>query len=916
MFHSSHWCLPWSSLYMPKPFQPIFYHFFLNRCHPHFFALESGLVEEIVKDVYKKLDEGQLFVADHPVGIESRVHELTEEWVTKGSQKALIIGLWGMGGLGKTTVAKAIHNAIGHHFIKKSSFLANIRENAEHVNGLVSLQQQLVSDIFKTEVFKIPNIDRGKDIIKTRFPEVQTLVVLDDVDNLSQVMAFYGNREWFCPGSVIIITTRDMHLLDSLEADSKYEVRKMDETESLELFSWHAFKQETPSKEFMELSKSVVANCGGLPLALRVVGSHLFGREIGVWDHVLSILERIPDDEIQSKLKISFDGLKDDSLKNIFLDICCFFINKDRNYVTQVLNGCGFNAEIGIEILIERSLINVNMHNKLEMHDLLRDMGRKIIRESPPKDPEDRSRLWFHEDVLDVLKGHVGTKTIEGISLKLPRTHRECLIDSEAFKAMRKLRLLQLDYNVNLKGDYKHIPKTLRWLCWQGFPLKSTPDNLYQENLVVIDFKYSNLRRVWKKPQLLQCLTMLILSHSHYLTRTPDFTKLPNLKKLVLKDCPSLMVVHESIGDLKNLLLINLKDCKCLKELPRSIYRLKSLKTLILSGCLKIDHLEEDIEQMESLTTLMADNTAITQAPRSLARLEGLVHGYVSLCGYEGRAQDIFPSLLCSWMSPTNIPQSDSETFLQSMSTLVFSAVQNGSFQGLSPFLGDLARLRGMWEEYRPQFRSSGEMARLLDALFKTDFVELKSTSHTPQLSHREASSSSESHDQVHIGSPTDSFNSLLVQMGLCTKADILKEKILQGCSERGFGDSSLPNDNHPEWLSFKGEGSSVLFEVPLIFGRSLKGMILCITYLSSQDSMTLYPVGVLVSNRTKATIKLYEKDATTTSEDEEWQNIISNWEPGNRVEVMVTFACELTVKKTAIYLVYDEDVSKRIRYY
>ncbi|XP_054782165.1 disease resistance protein RUN1-like [Prosopis cineraria] len=818
-----------------------------------------------------------------------------------------------MGGAGKTTVAKAIYNEIGRHF--KRSFLKNIREISKQDNGHVILQKQLIYDITGKEVFKICDIDRGKKIIQDRFPHIKALVVLDDVDSICQLNALCESREWFCPRSVIIITTRDMHLLNVLKADYKYEVREMDESESLELFSWHAFKKKAPFEEFMELSRSVVAYCGGLPLALEVIGSYLCEKTIQQWKAALSKLERIPHKDIQAKLKISFDGLDDYTEKEIFLDICCFFINRDRNYVTQILDGCGLHAENGLQILIDRSLIKVSRNNKLEMHDLLRDMGREIIRDSPPKDPEEYSRLWIHEDVLEVLREHTGTKAIEGISLKFPRTYKECLIDSEAFKAMNKLRLLQLDY-VNLKGDYKHLSKKLRWLCWRGFPLKYIPNNFHQKNLVAIDFKCSRLVRVWKEPQLLERLKTINLSHSSYLTQTPEFTKLPNLEKLILKDCPSLMLVHNSIGDLENLLVVNLKGCKCLRLLPRSIYKLKSLKTLILSGCSLIDHLEEDFEQMESLTVLMADNTAITQAPRSLARLQALVHGYVSLCGYEGRAQDVFPSLIQSWMSPTNIFQSHSEAFLQGISSLFFSAVQIGSFHGLSPFLGNLAKLRGMWEECRPQFQFSEKMARLLDALYQTNFMELESTSRTPQISYMEASASSfEGHVQVFIASSADSFNSLFVQMGLCTKVDLLKDKILQGWSYGGWDDSQLPGNQYPNWFIYKGEGCSVIFKVPLVKGCRLKAMLLNVVHSSCMDNTMpdQFLISVLIINHTKATVQHYKGDSITFHEDEQCQSIISNIQPDDLVELVFSIGPQFPVKKIAAYLIFDDSKPRRL---
>ena len=172
--------------------------------------------------------------------------------------------------------------------------------------------------------------------------------------------------------------------------------------ESIKLCSWHAFKQEHPKADFFELSRDIAAYSGGLPLDLEVLGSYLFDREENEWESVLEKLKKIPNDKIHKKLKLSYDGL-DDLEKEIFLDISCFFIGMDKNEVAHILNGCGFFADIGIKTLVERSLITIDEKNRLGMHDLLRDMGREIVREQCQKELGRRSRLWFHEDALVVL---------------------------------------------------------------------------------------------------------------------------------------------------------------------------------------------------------------------------------------------------------------------------------------------------------------------------------------------------------------------------------------------------------------------------------------------------------------------------------------------------------------------------------
>ncbi|KAK7313175.1 hypothetical protein VNO77_37657 [Canavalia gladiata] len=453
---------------------------------------ENEDIKKIVEHVTHLLDRTELFVVDHPVGVESRVQDAIKLLNSQHSKDVLLLGICGMGGIGKTTIAKAIFNQIGGNFEGKS-FLLNIREVWEQYTNRVSLQQVL-DDICKESTMKIHNIESGKNILKERFTHKRVLLVLDDVDELDQLNAFCGSSKWFGPGSKIIITTRDRHLLTMSNVDLEYEIGEMDEIESLEHFCWHAFKQDGPKEDFAESSKSIVDYCKGLPLALEVLGSYLFGRGMSEWDSVLKRLN--VNGKVQQKLRISFDGLNH-AEKEIFLDISCFFIGMDRNYVIQILNGCGFSAEIGIGVLVERSLVTIDNKNKLQMHDLLRDMGREIIREKSPHKPEKHSRLWNPKEVLDVLSKEKGTKATEGLTLKLENT--TCL-KTKAFKKMYNLRLLQLA-GVQLDGDFKHFSRDLRWLCWNGFPLTCTPTEFHQESLVVIELKYSNLKQIWTKGQ-------------------------------------------------------------------------------------------------------------------------------------------------------------------------------------------------------------------------------------------------------------------------------------------------------------------------------------------------------------------------------------------------------------------------------
>ncbi|XP_059441978.1 disease resistance protein RUN1-like [Corylus avellana] len=209
-----------------------------------------------------------------------------------------MVGILGMGGIGKTTIAKAIYNQFFHGFEGKS-FLANVRETSKEPRGQVHLQEQLLSDVLKTSEIKISSVHRGINMIKERLCNKAIFVILDDVDQMEQLNAIC-RRDWFGLGSRIIITTRDEHLLKELEVDSVYRVTAMNDIDSLELFSWNAFRNSYPFEDYTNLSRSIVAYYGGLQLALQVFGSFLFSRSMLEWKSALDKLKSIPHEQIQN----------------------------------------------------------------------------------------------------------------------------------------------------------------------------------------------------------------------------------------------------------------------------------------------------------------------------------------------------------------------------------------------------------------------------------------------------------------------------------------------------------------------------------------------------------------------------------------------------------------------------------------
>ena len=154
------------------------------------------------------------------------------------------------------------------------------------------------------------------------------------------------------------------------------------------------------------LSERVVRYANGNPLALRVLGSFLHGRSKKDWESALERLKTVPNEEILKVLRISYDGLDDKRIQNIFLDIACFFDRPfTREYAESILAGGDSSVTIGISVLIDNSLIENCREDErmLWMHNLIRQMGRSIASDEH-KEPGNRSRLWDADEVCHVLE--------------------------------------------------------------------------------------------------------------------------------------------------------------------------------------------------------------------------------------------------------------------------------------------------------------------------------------------------------------------------------------------------------------------------------------------------------------------------------------------------------------------------------
>ncbi|XVF78500.1 hypothetical protein PTKIN_Ptkin14bG0139100 [Pterospermum kingtungense] len=472
-------------------------------------------------------------------------------------------------------------------------------------------------------------VDEGKAIIRRWLPHKKVLVIIDDADNLQHLKCLVGRLDWFGSGSRIIITSRDEHILRSHRVHDVYKPTILDDGEALHLFNMKALDSDTMADpEFIKLSKCVVEYAGGLPLALEISGSFLCGRDVALWRSAIERLKRDSDEEILDILQISFDGLKN-SEKKIFLDIACFFDNdEEKDLIINILDGCNFSAPIGIDVLIKKSLIK-DCGNYFWMHDLLREMGRKIVQQES-FEPGKRSRLWETKDVHHVLTDNTGSHSINIAYLFISNLdstqyawYRMLSLSAEAFLKMKKLRLLKVSHQPYV-DDLNYISNDLRLLDWCGYPLTYLPSSFQPDNLVALLLRCSRIKQLWEGKRPLDKLKLIDLEGSVNLIETLDFTMAPNLESLILEGCTRIVDVHSSIGALKRLKTLNLRGCKSLKSLPTKI-RMESLERLILSGCSNLQKFPEIDGEMEYLLELYLDGTGIKELPSSVGHLSNLV---------------------------------------------------------------------------------------------------------------------------------------------------------------------------------------------------------------------------------------------------------------------------------------------------
>ncbi|KAJ9166928.1 hypothetical protein P3X46_021617 [Hevea brasiliensis] len=580
------------------------------------YRLESKLIDKVVNQIMKKLYPISFSACHGLVGIDAHVNKILPLLCIETAD-VRFIGIWGMGGIGKTTTTDVLFSQISDEF-DVCYFLSNVGENAEK-NELLHLRQKLFSELVGDKLLSIQMLHVLPTIVLDILRRKKVFIVLDDVNDSEQLEALAGYHGWYGSGSRVIVTSRDKEVLVG-GVDQIYKVEGLNYCDALQLLSVKAFKQEHPPEEFMKFAERVVNYAKGVPLALKVLGSHLCKRSPKEWEIVLKELKKIPISKIHKILKISFDSLEQTE-KAVFLDIACFFKGQDKDCVEDILDGCDLTPSLGIIRLVEKCLVIV-VNNKLEMHDLIQEMVQHIAR-------HEHSRLWEFTKICDILATEKVNKAVEGICLDTSKMGMTCL-NSATFSQMPNLRLLKFFRHSNKKDSTPEtfILESLSLLHWEEYPYSSLPLCFSMENLVLLNLEDSDVKRLWHGDQCPQKLKYLYLSGSKKLATLPNLSSATNLERIDLKACESLLEIPSSIQFLHKLNYLNLDDCINLRNLP-SLLHLKNLKELSLSFCINLKKMSEipsGIKQLDLICCGAEEWSASVQS------FDTLKYMHISMC--------------------------------------------------------------------------------------------------------------------------------------------------------------------------------------------------------------------------------------------------------------------------------------------
>ncbi|KAF5823763.1 putative virus X resistance protein-like, coiled-coil [Helianthus annuus] len=496
-----------------------------------------------------------------------------------------VYGIWGMGGLGKTTLAQLVYNhkRVDQYFdLRCWVYVSENFQVKEIIKGIIT-------SIDKCEC-TLTHLDVLQESLQSKLREKKFLIVLDDVwaeeNEKAKWEGLSGTLSCGAEGSIVVMTTRSertsrmMAKVDELQ----HELGCLSEEDSWLLFKKHAFAQGRVGDDIRKLEpigREIVVKCKGLPLAVKTLGSLMWSKSSSndwqrVKDHNIWNLQ---ENNVLPALKLSYDNLVP-HLKRCFSYFCLFpkgyKLGKDELISLWVANGfipprgetdLYVIGEESFNCLVWKSLFQVDDYDTCKIHDLVHDMAQHVMRHDCLVIEPTCKEVRIPNEVLHLSLSCSGEKFI---------------LSSDDLGKLTSLRSMFMFGD----GDEHFISQVfnhvyLRVLYFDLRRLETLPESICKlKHLRYLNLSNSDIEVLPESIMYLQNLQVLILSYCIELCKLPESVcKLKYLKYLNLFSS-GIEVLPEGLKEMINLQRLDINDCDSLQHLPFGIEKLTSLRML------------------------------------------------------------------------------------------------------------------------------------------------------------------------------------------------------------------------------------------------------------------------------------------------------------------------------------------------
>nr|XP_008349585.2 probable disease resistance protein At4g27220 [Malus domestica] len=461
-----------------------------------------------------------------------------------------MIGICGMGGVGKTTLAKEIIKRLAELNMFDKTVMATVSQSP----SIKTIQLDIAAQID----LKFDKDSKSGRALKLhdRLMEIRRiLIVLDDVWtelNFEAIGLPYAHTHKGCK---ILLTSRNLEVCDAMESQQIIAVPTLTTEESRELFR-EIVGESFDDPDFHSIAEEVVNECGGLPIAIVTVGKALEKKKKHEWVNALnqlrkSIPKNIPglDDKVYSSIKWSYDGLESDEAKPCLL-LCCLF-PEDYNIPIEdlVRYGWGRGYFSSSDTLEEARNKVHSLVDQLQRRFLLLDGGRS-------------ETIKMHDIVRDV-----------AISIASRDPHGFLIRSNAENKGWPNLATYDHCTTISLVGKLE-IPVGLK--CPKLEFLQTMKGRFSEGSMDIICDAMKELK-------------VLALVEMEDLGSSRSLGLLKNLRTLCLDGSKFDGTSADVIGSLENLEILSFRDCDSMRELPREIGRLKQLRLLDTTNCEELE---------------------------------------------------------------------------------------------------------------------------------------------------------------------------------------------------------------------------------------------------------------------------------------------------------------------------------------